>query len=82
MDRGFTVEYLYHDADIVELRVSAANGVFAGSAAVYVARGELRESADLVKDFPAGRLDKRELAWGAMKILADELSREYSMHFS
>ena len=40
MDRGLTVEYLYQDADIAEVRVSASNGDFAGSAAVYVGRHE------------------------------------------
>ena len=65
MERGLIVEYLYHDDDIVELRVSAANEVFAGSAAVYVARGELRQSAEFIRDFPTGRSDKREVVWGA-----------------
>ncbi|MES2219732.1 MAG: hypothetical protein V4587_02055 [Acidobacteriota bacterium] len=65
MDRGLTVEYLYHDADIVEVQVSASNGHFAGSAAVYVGRHERSESADVLTGFPTSRSDVRELVWGA-----------------
>jgi hypothetical protein len=65
MDRGIRLEFLWNDADIVEVRVSAWNGLFGGSADIYVGIGELAESAEKIKDFPLSPSDKRTLEFGA-----------------
>jgi hypothetical protein len=65
MERGLRVRYLYHDNDILELEVSACNGQFAGSTALYVGRGELSRSADALQHFPNSRSDERDMTWGA-----------------
>lgn len=41
MSRCVRVAYRYHDADVVDLNVSACNGSFGGSIDLWVAQGEL-----------------------------------------
>ena len=65
MDTGIRLESLWNDADIVEVRLSAWNGLFGGSANIYAAIGELAESAEKLKGFPANPSDKRILQFGA-----------------
>ena len=65
MEHGRRVQYLYHDNDILEFKVSAFNGQFAGAAALYVGRDELSRSADGIRGFPKSRSDEREFTWGA-----------------
>jgi hypothetical protein len=65
MERGLNIKYLYHDDDILEIQVSAFDGQFAGVTALYVARDELRQSADSMQGFPTSRADEREVTWGA-----------------
>jgi hypothetical protein len=64
MDTGIRVEFLWNDADIVEVRLSAWNGLFGGSANIYAAIGELAESAQKPKGFPRNPSDKRTLEFG------------------
>ena len=40
MTTGLQFTYLYHDNDIMELRVTVSNGRFSGSANVYIATGD------------------------------------------
>ena len=65
MDRCVRLAYCYHDSDIVELRVSAWNGSFGGSTCLYVAQGELADSATILAGFPENVKDKREVTFGA-----------------
>jgi len=65
MDTGIRLEFLWNDADIVEVRLSAWNGLFGGSANIYAAIGELSESAQKLKGFPRNPSDKRILEFGA-----------------
>jgi len=65
MDTGIRVEVLWNDADIFEVRLSAWNGVFGGSANIYLGIGGLAESAERIKGFPRNSSDKRALAFGA-----------------
>jgi hypothetical protein len=57
--------YRYHDVDVVQLNVFAWNGSFGGSTCLWVAQGELGETADLLAGFPANPKDMRELSFGA-----------------
>src|SRR5579864_669112 len=65
MDTGIRLEFLWNDADIVEVRLSAWNGLFGGSANIYAPIGELSESAQKLKGFPRNPSDKRILEFGA-----------------
>ena len=64
MDIGFRVEVVWSDTDIFEIRVSAWNGSFGGSADVYVAIGGLKEAAAKLEGFPRSASDSRELVFG------------------
>ena len=65
MEHGLRVRYLYHDSDILEVEISAFNGQFAGSTALYIGREELSLSADALRQFPNSRSDERDVTWGA-----------------
>jgi len=65
MSIGLEITYLYHDIDIVEVRISVANAQFCGSADVYVGRGELLEVVQTLKGFPKHTSDTREIVFGA-----------------
>jgi hypothetical protein len=60
---GFT--YLYHDSDIIELRIIADNGMFGGTTNVYVGVGGLNKAAAALSDFPKSQDDAREFVFGA-----------------
>lgn len=65
MEMGFRFEVRWSDADAFEIHISAWNGAFGGSTAVYVPIGGLAESATKVEGFPRHPSDKRELQFGA-----------------
>ena len=65
MDRCVQLSYWYHDTDVVELKVSAWNGTFAGSTRLYVGQGDLADKASLLAGFPVGLKDRREVTFGA-----------------
>jgi len=65
MDRCVQLSCWYHDTDVVELKVSAWNGTFAGSTRLYVGQGDLADTATLLAGFPAGLSDRREVTFGA-----------------
>jgi hypothetical protein len=57
--------YLYHDVDVIELRVTVENACFRGSADVYVGTDELAKTAAILKGFPEHSRDAREYTFGA-----------------
>jgi hypothetical protein len=61
---GLTIEAVYDDADLVELRVVARNRQFSGGTSVYVAIGDLGDAADALSGFPASVSDHRRVKWG------------------
>jgi hypothetical protein len=65
MDRGIRLEFLWNDADIVEVRVSAWNGAFRRLRRHLRWYRELAESAEKLKGFPCNPSDKRILEFGA-----------------
>jgi hypothetical protein len=65
MTAGLKVTYLYHDGDIVEVRIVAENLSFRGSADVYVGTDGLLEAAAALEGFPKDRQDTREVLFGA-----------------
>ncbi len=58
------MDFLWKDADIAEVRLSAWNGRFGGSTDIYVGIGELGESAEKLRGFPRTPSDKRTLEFG------------------
>jgi hypothetical protein len=65
MDRCIQLTHWYHDTDVVELKVSAWNGTFAGSTRLYIGQGDLADTAKLLARFPVGLEDRREVTFGA-----------------
>ena len=65
MIAGIEITYLYHDADVIEIRVVAQNSGFRGSADAYVGTGGLIEAAKVIEGFPANSQDTREVTLGA-----------------
>jgi len=64
MDTGIRLEFLWNDADMFQVRMSAWNGLFGGSANIYLGIGGLAESAETLKSFPRNPSDKRALDFG------------------
>jgi hypothetical protein len=65
MNVSLRVVYLYHDVDVVEIRVTVENPGFRGTADIYVGTGGLLEAASTLEGFPEDHSDKRELVLGA-----------------
>jgi hypothetical protein len=65
MSVGLEVIYVYHDVDLVEVRISVENAEFRGSTNVYVSKGELLEVAETLKGFPRNSSDTREVVFGS-----------------
>jgi hypothetical protein len=47
-----SVEFIWDDEDLEEVRIEADNGVYSGAASVYVARGELSLWSQALAGFP------------------------------
>jgi hypothetical protein len=65
METGFQFTELWRDADVVKVRVFAWNGVFGGTADVYIGIGKLGETAAQLHGFPKSPSDVREVIFGA-----------------
>jgi hypothetical protein len=65
MDQGFTFQVIETDPDYLKLRISAWNGLFGGSAEVYVAIFTLDEVASILSGFPDCPSDTREATFGS-----------------
>src|ERR1700722_4810161 len=65
MDIGFQVSVVYRDDDLVKVRVTAWNGLFGGTAEVYLGIGQLAEVAAQVQGFPRNLSDNREVILGS-----------------
>lgn len=64
MEAGLRFEIIYKDVHLVEVRVSAYNGLFDGVADVYVGLGDLEETAETLRGFPSNLSDVREVTFG------------------
>jgi hypothetical protein len=62
---GFWLDVIYHDSDLLQLRVTAWNGAFGGATELYVAIGELEQIAVKLAGFPKSFADAREFVLGA-----------------
>lgn len=66
MSTGLKVAYLWHDNDVIEVRVTVENARFRGTANVYVGTDGLLEAAGTLAGFPKHSRDKREVIFGAV----------------
>jgi hypothetical protein len=65
MRTGLKVTYLWHDNDVIEVRVTVENSRFRGMADAYVGTDELLAAAATLAGFPVNGADKREVIFGA-----------------
>jgi hypothetical protein len=64
MTKGFQFRVMSQAGDMLEMRVSAWNGVFGGATVLYVPREQLQETAARLEGFPSAPGDAREVILG------------------
>lgn len=64
MEVGINFQLIWHDNDVLNLRVSAWNGSFGGIAEIYEGIGDLENAASNLHGFPRNPSDKREVTFG------------------
>lgn len=64
MNTGIKFEVIWLDEQIVEVRVTASNGRFAGAADCFCAHDEIPSVAAALRGFPASIEDRREMEIG------------------
>jgi hypothetical protein len=64
MKPQLSVEGVYDDGDLIEVRVAASNESFAGAVCVYITAGDLDQAAAQLRGFPLGASDQRRITWG------------------
>ena len=64
MNQSLTLQRIYHDVDVVEVRLRADNGKFRGEADIYLGQGQLAEIAESLVGFPLSSSNNREIAIG------------------
>jgi hypothetical protein len=51
-DPKLSTELVWEDVDLEQLRITASNGEYCGSAKVYFAQGDVAALADTIQGFP------------------------------
>jgi len=64
MEVGIEFQLIWHDKDVLNLRVSAWNGDFGGVAEIYEGIGDLHVAASNLRGFPNDPGDRREIVLG------------------
>ena len=64
MRTGLTISSVWEDSSLLEVRVTATNVLFQGTAHIYINPGQLSEAGKLLRGFPTNRSDVREIQWG------------------
>jgi hypothetical protein len=64
MGVGIEFQLIWHDNDVLNLRVSAWNGDFGGVAEIYEGVGDLHVAASNLRGFPNNLRDRREIVFG------------------
>jgi hypothetical protein len=65
METGFQFTAIWSDPDVILTRVSAWNGLFGGTADIYVGIGQLGEVAAKLEGFPKDPSDVRAVLLGS-----------------
>jgi hypothetical protein len=63
MEVGIEFQLIWHDNDVLNLRVSAWNGDFGGVAEIYEGVGDLHVAASNLRGFPNNPSDRREIVF-------------------
>ena len=63
---GLLIKFLWSDIDVIEIRISASNGEFSGTADAYIGWDGLAQAASVLAGFPNSINDVRELTLGTM----------------
>jgi len=61
---GLRVQVVWFDEDVLDLEISASNGLFSGQTRVYTGREGIKELARLVKGFPQSPDERRLIEIG------------------
>src|SRR5438477_5900173 len=64
MEVGIEFQLIWHDNDVLNLRVLAWNGDFGGVAEIYEGVGDLHVAASNLRGFPNNPSDRREIVFG------------------
>lgn len=64
IETGVRISVIYTDEHLIELRISASNGLFAGQVDVYAESGAPAEFAVVLSGFPKTQGDVREFELG------------------
>jgi hypothetical protein len=64
METGLKIEIAFGNEDVLELEVSASNGVFSGRTRPYASVGSLEDAATQLSGFPNAATDTRLLVLG------------------
>lgn len=67
MDPEFRLQVVWGGANVFNVRFSAWNGIFGGSADILLPKGSLSDSATKLRGFPRDPSDERELTFGPFK---------------
>ena len=65
MEIGLLFAIIYTDSDLVEVRITAWNGIFGGTADVYLGTNQLGDVATQLQNFPCNCTDVREVTLGS-----------------
>jgi hypothetical protein len=65
MTKGVQISYLWHDVDVIKIRVRIENDDFSGAADLYVGHGDLRAAGKKLKGFPKDSRDERQFELGS-----------------
>ena len=68
IESGVQISVIYSDEHLIELRVSASNGLFAGQADVYANSEAPAQFAVALRGFPKGASDIREFELGSREV--------------
>ena len=66
MNIGLEFQAIWHDVNMIDVRISAWNGTFGGTSRVYVGIGRLEEAAAALRGFPRNPSDTRELTFAGL----------------
>lgn len=64
MNTGVTIEVIWLDDDLVEVRIAASNGRFAGATDCYCGHDTIPRLAAAARGFPSSSEDRRDLEIG------------------
>jgi hypothetical protein len=65
--KGIEFEVVWFDQDVIEYRVTCANGSFSGSTKMYLTHSDLANAADTLSGFPSSIKDSRNIKLGAFE---------------